>query len=323
MARAASAQNSMPRVSWRCRALSWALRRWIKPNSLGQQDVAASRTLTGRVPFGAKLAPGWHIRPVTGTGPPGEWIEPIAPDDKARTRCILYLHGGGFISMSARTHRAITSRLAGWSDTALFALDYRLAPEHPFPAALQDALAAFRGLVACGFAPSRIVIAGDSAGGGLALSLLVSLRDAGEILPAAAVLFSPCTDLAATGHSIAANNAADPMLFGAWVGAVARHYLGDTPAANPLASPVYADLTGLPPLLFHVGQSEVLLDDSVRVDDNARRCGVASTIKIWPGVPHGWQIFASFLPEARGSLREAAAFIARQVSAQPAAPAGR
>jgi len=304
----------LPPASWQCRVLNWALRRWVKPNSLREQNVTASRRLTDRVPFGAKLIPGWHVRPVTAPGPRGEWIEPIAPADDACTRCILYVHGGGFISMSARTHRAITSRLAGWGNTALFALDYRLAPEHPFPAALEDTLAAYRALVAAGFAPSRIVVAGDSAGGGLALSMLIALRDAGECLPAAAVLFSPLTDLAATGDSIIANDRADVMFFGAWVGAVARHYLGVASAADTLASPVYADLSGLPPLLIHVGGDEVLLDDSVRVDASARRSGVVSILEIWRGVPHGWQIFAPFLPEARASLCQAAAFIHQQLS---------
>ena len=302
-------------MSWQNRMLTGALRRWVKPNSLRNQDVAASRALTARVPFRAKLAPGWRIRPENSAALKGEWIEPIEPDHSARTRCILYFHGGAFIAMSARTHRAITSRLAAWSDAALFALDYRLAPEHPFPAALDDALAAYRALIAAGTPASRIVIAGDSAGAGLALSLLLVLRDANESQPAAAVLFSPCTDLAATGNSITENSEADPMFFGSWVAAVMQHYLADTLATNPLASPVYADLTNCPPLLIQVGGSEVLLDDSRRVHDNALRAGVATTLQVWNGVPHGWQIFATFLPEARAALRDAAAFINARLSA--------
>jgi monoterpene epsilon-lactone hydrolase len=292
-------------VSLRNRLLNWALRRWIKPGSSRDEDVATSRARTERVPFRAKLAPGWRIAPA----PNGEWIEPRALDHAARTRCILYFHGGAYIAMSARTHRCLTSRLAIWSDARLFALDYRLAPEHPFPAALDDALAAWHAMIASGMPPSRIVIAGDSAGGGLALSLLVALRDAGDQLPAAAVLFSPWTDLAATGESIVGNDAADPMFVGSWIGRHARHYLGDTRATNPLASPVYADLTGLPPLLIQVGDCEVLLDDSRRVAENARRAGVAATLRIWHGVSHGWQIFAPILPEGRAALREASAFI--------------
>jgi acetyl esterase/lipase len=296
-------------MSWQNAALTWAMRRWIKPNSLRTLDVATSRAVTGRVPFRAKLAPGWRIRTEQGAALNGEWIEPTAADHPARQRCILYFHGGAYIAMSARTHRAVTSRLAAWSDARLFALNYRLAPEHPFPAALDDALAAYRALIVAGLSPSRIVVAGDSAGGGLALALLLALRDAAETLPAAAVLFSPWTDLAVTGNSIVSNNAADALFFGSWVGAAARHYLADTPATHPLVSPVYADLAGLPPLLIQVSDSEVLLDDSRRVIENATRAGVAATLQIWPGLPHGWQIFAPILPEARAALRDAGAFI--------------
>jgi epsilon-lactone hydrolase len=300
-------------MSLRNRALTWALRRWIKRNSLHNQDIETSRALTARVPFRAKPTPGWRIRAEQDTALKGEWIEPIAPNHAARLRCILYFHGGAYIAMSAKTHRSVTSRLAPWSDASLFALDYRLAPEHPFPAALEDALAAYRGLIAAGANPSRMALAGDSAGGGLALALLLALRDAHEPLPAAAVLFSPWTDLAATGESIIVNNASDPLFFGSWVAPEARHYLGDTPATNPLASPVYADLTGLPPLFIQVGDGEVLLDDSRRVFENAKKVGVEATLQIWRGVPHGWQIFAPVLPEARAALRQASAFIAARM----------
>jgi monoterpene epsilon-lactone hydrolase len=296
-------------MSWQNAALTWALRRWIKPNSLGRQDVTASRTLTRRAPFRAKLEPGWRVR--TERAPPlkGEWIEPIAVDHEARRRCVLFFHGGAYIAMSAETYRSVTSRLAIWAEARVFALDYRLAPEHPFPAALEDAVAAYGALIAEGIPAAHIVVAGDSAGGGLALALLLALRDAQDPLPAGAVLFSPWTDLAATGQSIVDNSASDAMFFGSWVAPTARHYLADTPATNPLASPVYADLTGLPPMLVQVSDSEVLLDDSRRVIENAARSGVDATLRIWPGLPHVWQFFAPILPEGRAALREAATFI--------------
>jgi acetyl esterase/lipase len=297
-------------MSWRNQALTWALRRWIKPNSLREQSIAEMRARTARVPFSAKLAPGWRLRVEPSGALKGEWIEPLTPDHPGRTRCILYFHGGGYVAMSARTHRAITSRLATWSNASLLALDYRLAPEFPFPAALEDALAAWRTLIAMGNRPSQMLLAGDSAGGGLALALLLALREAGEPLPVATVLFSPWTDLAATGESIVANSAVDALIFGSWVAPMARHYLAGTPATDPLVSPVYADLTGLPALFIQVGDSEVVLDDSRRLVANASKAGVETTLQIWPGVPHGWQIFASFLPEARDALREASDFIA-------------
>jgi monoterpene epsilon-lactone hydrolase len=296
-------------MSLRNRALTWALRRWIKPTSLLDQDIAELRALSRRVPFGAKLKPGWRIRTERGTPAKGEWIEPSALDHAAWQRCILYFHGGGYVAMSPQTHRAVTSRLATWSNARLFALDYRLAPEYPFPAALEDALAAWRALTATGTSPARMVVAGDSAGGGLALALLQALRDAHDQLPAAAILFSPWTDLAATGESIVNNNTADALIFGSWVGSVARYYLADTPATDPLASPVYANLAGLPPLFIQVGDSEVLLDDSRRVAENARQVGVEVTLQIWRGVPHCWQIYAAVLPEGRDALRAASAFI--------------
>jgi monoterpene epsilon-lactone hydrolase len=297
------------RMSWQNVMLTWALRRWIKPNSLRGQDVAAARALTGRVPFRAKLVSGWRISAENGAALKGEWIEPIVANHAAQRRCILYLHGGAYIAMSARSSRSITRRLAVWSDARLFALDYRLAPEHPFPAALEDAVAAYRALIAAGTPPDRIVVAGDSAGGGLALALLVALRDTRDPLPAAAVLFSPWTDLAATGHSIIGNTDADALFFGSWVVPAAQHYLGVTLATNPLASPFYADLTGLPPFLVQVSDSEVLLDDSRRVTENAKRSGVQATLRIWPGLPHVWQFFAPILPEGRAALREAAGFV--------------
>jgi acetyl esterase/lipase len=296
-------------MSWQNRLLTWALRRWIKPNSSADEAIPVSRARSDKMPFGAKLAPGWRIRSEQAGALKGEWIEPVAPDHPACTRCILYLHGGGYFAMSPRTHRSLTSRLAAASDARLFAINYRLAPEHPFPAALEDALAAWHALIGTGLSASRIVVAGDSAGGGLTLALLVALRDAGERAPAAGVMLSPWTDLAATGRSIVDNDKLDPLFFGAWIARAARHYLADTPATNPLASPVYADLTGLPPLLIQVGDTEVLLDDSRRVAENAKRCGVETILQIWPDVPHGWQILAPILPEGRAALRDAGAFI--------------
>jgi acetyl esterase/lipase len=290
-------------------ALTFALRRWLKPRLAGTTDIALARQRSARARLPVKPEAGWRIRTQTGSAVNGEWIEPIAADHKAWQRCILYLHGGGYILLSPMTHRPITTRLAAWSEARLFALDYRLAPEHPFPAAVDDALAAYHALLGQGIKPDRIVVAGDSAGGGLALALLLALRDAGEPLPAGAVLFSPWTDLAATGRSIVENAQSDAFLTGTLIAPVARYYLGDAPATNPLASPFYGDLTGLPPLLFQVSDSEVLLDDSRRVVDNAKRAGVDVTLRIWHGLPHVWQYFARILPEGKRALDEAAMFI--------------
>jgi epsilon-lactone hydrolase len=299
----------LPRMSLRRVALGFVLRRWLKPRLGRTRDVAAARARSGRTRLRVKPAPGWRIRPETSAALKGEWIEPTAADHAAWGRCILYLHGGGYILMSPQTHRPITTRLAAWSEARLFALDYRLAPEHPFPAALDDAVAAYRALIEAGTPPDHIAVAGDSAGGGLALALLVALRDAGDTLPACAVAFSPWTDLAAAGQSVIDNEHTEVMLSSRLIAPTARLYLGDTPATDPLASPVYADLTGLPPLLVQVSDSEILLDDSRRVAENARRSGVHAILRVWHGLPHVWQYFARFLPEARVALREAATFI--------------
>lgn len=310
----AAAIRCRRRMSWQNVLLCWALRRWVRPGTLRRPDLATMRARSARVPFGAKLPPGWRIRRETAGPLRGEWIEPAAPSHAAHRRRILYLHGGGYFSMSARTHRAITSRLAAWSDASLFALDYRLAPEHRFPAALEDAVAAFRWLVAAGTPPARIVVAGDSAGGGLALATLAALRDAQQPRAGGAVLFSPWTDLAGSGPSITGNEGRDPMFSATWVATIAGYYLGSTPASHPLASPLYADLAGLPPMLVQASESEILLDDSRRLVERARQAGVAATLQLWPDPPHGWQMYASFLPEARSALRDAARFIRERLS---------
>jgi monoterpene epsilon-lactone hydrolase len=307
-------------MSLRNHLLVWAFRRWLKPLSLRDEDVATSRARTGRVPFGAMRTRGWRLREQGDAPFRGEWIEPERTDT-ADLSCILYFHGGGYIAMSPRTHRVITSRLAIWSRARCFALEYRLAPEHPFPAALDDALQAWRALIAEGIPSSRLVMAGDSAGGNLVLALLIVLRDSGEELPAAAVVFSPWTDLAMTGDSIISNERADPMFTGAMVARMARYYLsGGASAMDPLVSPLYADLRGLPPLLIQVGADEVLRDDSTRFAEQAVRAGVAVDLQIWPDVPHGWQMFAPVLPEAHAALRDASDFIRARLDDQSSTP---
>ncbi len=230
---------------------------------------------------------------------------------------MLYLHGGGYVACSPRTHRPITAAFAR-AGFRVFAPNYRLAPEHVFPAAVDDALAAYRGLRSLG--AERLVIAGDSAGGGLALALMIALRDAGERLPAAAALFSPWTDLAASGESLTANNACCAMFYGEDIGPTARLYLGSTDSRHPLASPLYADLAGLPPLLIHVGAKEVLLDDSRRIAERARAAGVPVEFKIWAEVPHVWQLIPALIPEARHSLRDAASFLLRAAETDSPTP---
>lgn len=305
-------------MSWQSVVACWFLRRQFRPQTLKPHiDVEKARALTAKRAWSPDVPRGWRLRELDGAdGKPlrGEWIERSGEPAIGARPTVLYLHGGGYYFCSPRTHRSIVFGLATRANAPVFSLDYRLAPEHRFPAALDDATAAYRHLIAEGTAPESIVIAGDSAGGGLALATLVALRDAGDPLPAGAVLFSPWTDLAATGASIVDNDGADPMFSGPAIAKAAKVYLGDMPATHPYASPVYADLRGLPPLFMMAGSTEVLLDDSRRVAANARAAGVDCELEVWKKMPHVWPIFAPFIPEANRALDRAAAFVGRVTS---------
>jgi acetyl esterase/lipase len=233
----------------------------------------------------------------------GEWVS--AGGVEAGT--LMYLHGGGYFACSPVTHRPITAAYAT-RGLRVFAADYRLAPEHPFPAAVDDALAVYRGLLAGGIAPETLAIGGDSAGGGLALATLLGAKAAALPMPACALLFSPWTDLAGTGASLQTNRQRDAMLLSDRLLECASFYLNGADPMNPLASPLYGDFLHLPPLLIQVGDTEILLDDSTRLATAARAAGVPVNLKIWPNMPHVWQVSQVFLPEARAALNEAAAF---------------
>jgi len=232
----------------------------------------------------------------------GEWAH-----GKAAPFCtLLYLHGGGYFSCSPQTHRSITSAFA-IRGLRVFAPEYRLAPEHPFPAALDDVLAVYRAILATHPA-ATLLLAGDSAGGGLALALLLAAKAEGLPMPAGLILFSPWTDLAGEGVSVQTNEASDSMLFAPRMAEVADIYLAGADPKNPLASPLYADLAGLPPMLIHVSESEILRDDSTRLADRVRAAGGTADLSIWPNLPHVWQVSQLILPEARESLDQAASF---------------
>jgi monoterpene epsilon-lactone hydrolase len=287
--------------SLQARVTTWILKRKLKPKLARANNALEVRRLLR--PERMKLPRGILITPQNIGGVPGEWVEAGVPPGTT----LLYLHGGGYVACSAETHRPITVGFAK-NGLRVFAPDYRMAPEHLFPAAVDDAVAVYRALLAQGIPPSKIFAGGDSAGGGLALAMLISLRDSGVPLPAAVALFSPWTDLAATGDSLRTNDRSCAMFHGANIRKGAGFYLGDADPRNPLASPLYADLTNLPPMLIHVGKDETLLDDSTRLADRARAAGVRVEIKIWPVVPHAWQLVPA-MPEARQSLREAARFL--------------
>lgn len=324
-------------MSWQSAVVSWILKWQFRPETERPHvSVERARTRTAARIWSPKVPAGWRFSEHYGVDDMplrGEWLEPAGklgatrdpaapasavgatvPDAGAPMRTILYLHGGGYYFCSPKSHRSLVFPLAVHSGARTFSLDYRLAPEHPFPAAVEDALAAYRCLLADGTPADSIVVAGDSAGGGLALALLLALRDAKDALPAAALLFSPWTDLAATGDTLITNDGVDPMFRGAAVARATSLYLAGADPTHPYASPLYGDFTGLPPLMIQVGSTEVLLDDARRAAERARAAGCVVEFEVWPKMPHVWQIFAPFIPEALRALDRAAAFACRHSS---------
>ena len=288
------------RPSWQARVAAFLVRRRVKPALADLSDIARVRRV-----FAQPLpAPGGvrYSAAVLG-GVPGEWVE--AAQGGAAATTLLYLHGGGFVGCSPRSHRSLTAALA-LQGLRLFVPDYRLAPEHPFPAAVQDVQAVWRALRAAH--PGRLAVAGDSAGGNLALGLMLALRDAGERLPEAAALFSPSTDLTGDSPSLRSNSERDAMFDGGQLGHLAIAYLAGADRTQPLASPLRGDLSGLPPLMLQVGEDEVLRDDSLRLAQKAREAGVVVDLEVFPVVPHVWQLLRQ-LPEARRAVRNAARFL--------------
>ncbi|MSO75822.1 MAG: alpha/beta hydrolase [Alphaproteobacteria bacterium] len=260
------------------------------------------RTMAGLFPLAADAS----IEPVTAHGVKAEFL--AAPGaDKGRT--IFYLHGGGYVIGSPETHRSLAYDLSKAAAARVLSVDYGLAPERPFPAAVEDSLAAYGWLMANGGSAKRTVIAGDSAGGGLTIAALVALRDQGQPLPAAGVCFSPWTDLEGLGDSIKSRAAVDPMVALEGLTWMAGLYLGGADAKAPLAAPLYADLKGLPPLLIQVGDSEILRDDATRLAARATAAGVEVSLEVWPDMIHIWHYFAAMLSEGREAVERAGGFI--------------
>lgn len=237
---------------------------------------------------------------------PAEWL---APPGARADAAILYLHGGGYVIGSPRSHRHLAAAIGAAAQARVLLPDYRLAPEDPFPAAVDDAVGAYRWLLSQSIAPARIVVAGDSAGGGLTVATLLALRDAGVPLPAAGVCISPWVDLTCGGASYITRADADPIVLRKSVSEMAVAYLAGRDATTPLASPIGADLGGLPPLLIHVGDDEVLLDDAVQLAERARKAGVDATLEVWPEMIHVWHWFFPMLEEGQKAIDGIGAFV--------------
>ncbi len=223
-------------------------------------------------------------------------------------RYILFFHGGGYVVGSAPLYRDFTWRVAVAARAYVLYFDYRLAPEHPFPAAVEDSVKVYRWL-ADRLDHRRIAFVGDSAGGGLALATLHKLRDDGFALPGAVVAVSPWTDLALTGQSLQSNAAADPMMNVRGLPSLANHYLAGADPRNPYASPLYGNPSGLPPTLIQVGSDEILRDDAVRMAEKLKAAGCDIEIEVWPRMPHAWHLYARIIPEGRQAIERIAAFL--------------
>lgn len=243
-------------------------------------------------------------------GVPAEWSLAPGADD---SRVLLYFHGGGYCSGSIKSHRAMAGGVGKLAGIRTLAIAYRLAPEHPYPAQLEDALKAWRFLRAQGYAPEHIAVGGDSAGGNLTLALLLALREFGEVLPAAAWLVSPWTDLLMTGASICTKADIDPLIGRDYLTGLAHAFLNGRDGGDPAVSPLYADLKGLPPTLVQVGSSETLLDDAVRIASALGAAEVPVTLEIWPRMIHAWMIWSARLSDGHAASAQAGEWLAEKL----------
>jgi len=267
-------------------------------------SIPELRAFAGAGSKGRRLPRGATACSAVARGVPVEWITPAVVSSEAT---ILYLHGGGWVLGWYNSHRWMVASICAAASCRALAVDYRLAPEDPFPAALKDCLSAYRWLIGEGTSASTIVLAGDSAGGNLVLSVMMALRDAGDPMPAAAVCISAMTDLAGTGDSLLRKR--DALLSAKTVMSWAGAYVGDQDPRTPLISPLYGDFAGLPPLLVQAGADEILLSDSLRLAERAGAAGVDVRLSVWPGMWHVWHTLVPYLPEAQDAVSAIGAFV--------------
>lgn len=242
-------------------------------------------------------------------------VEIATPPGQAGPASIVYLHGGAYVALSARSYRRLVTHLAAATGCRVIAVDYRLAPEHPYPAALEDAIAVYTAELDAR-PHQKIVLAGDSAGGGLTLATALALRDRGIALPAALICIAPWVDLTCSGNSMASCAQRERVLSPAGLAIDARLYAGGEDLKSPLVSPLFADLSGLPPMMIQVGADEILLDDSTRLADLAQASGVTVNLQVWPRLWHDWHLYAGLMPEADAAMRAIAAFLSAQIGSQ-------
>lgn len=259
-----------------------------------------------------KLADDITITPVEEEDFKGEWL---TPPDADLTRAVIYMHGGGYVRGSLKSHRHMVGEIARAAGCPAFHVDYRLAPEHPFPAGLEDVVAAFKHFVAKGITPQKIALGGDSAGSGLVVAAMVMLRDQNHPLPGCGWSLSGWFDLEARGASFVEKVAQDAYVRAEYIIQLAEQYLGDRDRHTPLAAPIYADLADLPPLLLQVGSAEVLLDDTMEFARRAGHANLDVKVEVWPNMQHVWHLFPDWLEEARDAIAAGGAFVKKHTGA--------
>jgi epsilon-lactone hydrolase len=292
--------------SLRAKAVRTVTGAWFKTVNAETANVKRLRSVWHGLANALWMAAGVRKQRTEIAGLNAEWLTPA---DSADGKVMLYLHGGAYVFGNCTTHRQLVSYLARACGVRALLPEYRLAPEHPFPAAVDDAVAVYRALLEAGYSAEDMVIAGDSAGGGLTMALLLSLRDAKEELPAGAVLFSPWLDLASSGESINTRAGRDPWFNPADMPVLSAYYVAEEQIKNPLVSPVYADVVGLPPLFIQVGDDEILLSDSTRIAAKIEQAGGDVTLEIWPEMWHVFQVFVHQMPESREAISKVAPFV--------------
>jgi epsilon-lactone hydrolase len=263
---------------------------------------------------------GLTVEPATLGGVPGAYVR---LPGQAGAGVLFYVHGGAFVLGDLRSYRHLVARIAAKAGMTGYFVDYRLAPEHPFPAAVEDVVAAYRGLLASGMAADRVVLCGDSAGGALVMALLHLIPEAGLPMPRAAALICPVADLTGAGPSLVQNVTTDPLVPLRWIRRAVRDYLGAANPRDPRASPLFGHFVGACPVFLQVGRGEVLLDESLRLADVLRRDGVTVTVKVWEHVPHVWHLMSGRVPEADAAIDELAEFVRQRPIIEPPAPVGK
>ena len=297
-------------ISFQARIVRFMTRQYFKritPNA----DVRKMRAAWNEMGGNSRVAKGVQVRQATIEGIHCEWLVPEGCDGAP---VLYYLHGGAYLMGSTQTHRRMVSHIARASGTRALVPNYRLAPEHRFPAAIEDSTAVYRSLLEAGTDPAAMAIAGDSAGGNLTMATLLALRDAGDPLPTAVCLMSPWLDLAAEGESMDSRAKHDPWFRPKDIPEIVEKYCSKYDTKNPLVSPVYADPSNLPPTLIQVGDHEILLSDSTRMADKISEVGGYVTLQIWPDMWHVFQLFVGLMPESKRAINDISIFLKQHLN---------